>query len=582
MLKFLTPLQSVCTILLMSSLCTAHADGESAVWENFKAQGAINNNLPDFSYAGFFLRDIYSSRDNTKTFNVADFGAIPNDGIDDSLAIQLAIDEASNNGGGIVFIPKGMYRIKGGTKEHTLTIKSSNITLKGEAAEGENASVLFLENPSSSKTLGLLGKSKDDMRSIATLAIEGEDDKSILALFENQDLLRGTRIVPVNDTSKLSANQTIRIQLTEPLVDIDNPNKENIDLIKLLTTPFEFTGQETKTFGRYGNVVEYITKIRRIVDDNHIELFQALRFDHLSRYSPTIVAFNGISNIGVQNIKFESAWEGQFVHHQAYPNNDVDESDIIRSEAEQDYGWVAIWGTWLADSSIKNVVFDNYTQNIILSNTAFVNVENILLTGKGGHAGLTYSSAYSILTKGITFEGRYAHPVSIRAWASGCVFSDMKVLDSTYNDADRTGPFIDFHGLYPYENLFENMQGFYAHSGGDLDVLPHSGVRNTLWNVETPAVIDRFSYSRNEFFSTTATSANKMYQYYPSTFVVGVYGKDELEVKINKSTEDRVDDFTIIESLNSRDIPFKSLYQQQVELRETQYPLPPKPPVLLD
>jgi hypothetical protein len=582
MLKLFKPVQAICTILFILQSCSVHGLTVDTLWENYKEEGAVNDNLPDFSYAGFFSKGMDTSRDDSDIFNVLAFGAIPDDGVDDSLAIQKAIDNASDNGGGIVFIPKGKYNIKGGTKEHTITISSSNIILMGEEAQGDNATVIYLENPSEGTQLGLIGQNKSDLRSIAALAIEGESDGSVLASFDNQDLPRGTRIIPVDDASNLKANQTIRVQLTDPSVYTENPNIENMDLIKSLTQPFEFSGKETRTFGRYGKTLEYITKIRRVIDNNNIELFQGLRFDHLSKYSPTIVAFTGISNVGVENIRFESAWQGQFVHHRPYPSDAIDESDIIRSETEQDYGWVAIWGAWLTDSWIENVVMDNYTQNIIFSNSAFIDIENILLKGTGGHAGLTYSSAHSILAKGITFEGRYSHPVSVRAWTSGCVFSDIVMLDSTYNSTAKTGPFIDFHGLYPYENLFENMQGFYVHSGGDMNVLPHSGVRNTLWNIETPDVIDRFSYSNNEFFSTAATSASNMYKYFPSSFVIGVFGKNDLEVRINRSAADSVNDFMLIKSLNSRDIPFQSLYQKQVELRQIRSPLQPHPPMLLD
>jgi len=46
-----------------------------------------------------------------KIVNVADFGAIPNDGIDDQEAIQKAIDECANNEASILVMPAGVYNI---------------------------------------------------------------------------------------------------------------------------------------------------------------------------------------------------------------------------------------------------------------------------------------------------------------------------------------------------------------------------------------------------------------------------------------------------------------------------------------
>ncbi len=60
------------------------------------------------------------------TVSVIDFGAIPNDEIDDTQFIQNAIDSVAVRGGGLVVIPKGTYKIDA---IKTVNLKS-NITLK--------------------------------------------------------------------------------------------------------------------------------------------------------------------------------------------------------------------------------------------------------------------------------------------------------------------------------------------------------------------------------------------------------------------------------------------------------------------
>lgn len=63
--------------------------------------------------------------DGKTEVNVIDYGAVGNDTIDDSLAIQNAINDVNTNGGGNVFVPEGTYLVS--------NLKLfSNMELKGE------------------------------------------------------------------------------------------------------------------------------------------------------------------------------------------------------------------------------------------------------------------------------------------------------------------------------------------------------------------------------------------------------------------------------------------------------------------
>jgi len=75
-----------------------------------------------------------------KVFNVVDYGAKPNfdpsrsrlDKTNDSPAFQQALDAAKANGGGVVYIPKGCYRLV-----EPLTV-SRFVTIRGESTLGTN------------------------------------------------------------------------------------------------------------------------------------------------------------------------------------------------------------------------------------------------------------------------------------------------------------------------------------------------------------------------------------------------------------------------------------------------------------
>jgi hypothetical protein len=68
--------------------------------------------------------------------SIAEFGAVPNDAVDDTSAIQKTIDEVARAGGGIVDIPKGVYLVSINRKaRHSPAIVlHSNIILQGEGA----------------------------------------------------------------------------------------------------------------------------------------------------------------------------------------------------------------------------------------------------------------------------------------------------------------------------------------------------------------------------------------------------------------------------------------------------------------
>lgn len=65
----------------------------------------------------------------TTVFNVRDFGAVGDGKINDTPAIVNALDAAAKNGGGVVFLPKGVYRVVS-----TLVIPE-NVVFKGEDKE---------------------------------------------------------------------------------------------------------------------------------------------------------------------------------------------------------------------------------------------------------------------------------------------------------------------------------------------------------------------------------------------------------------------------------------------------------------
>ncbi len=75
--------------------------------------------------------DVRAYREVWKTdrFDVTAFGAIPNDGLDDTRAVQAALERSATNGGGIVYLPRGRFQCN-----DTLHIPPKTL-LRGESRE---------------------------------------------------------------------------------------------------------------------------------------------------------------------------------------------------------------------------------------------------------------------------------------------------------------------------------------------------------------------------------------------------------------------------------------------------------------
>jgi hypothetical protein len=135
---------------------------------------------------------------------------------------------------------------------------------------------------------------------------------------------------------------------------------------------------------------------------------------------------------------------------------------------------------------------------------------------------------------------------------------------------------IDFHGLFPFENLFDNLRGFYVCPGGDLSVLPHAGVRNVFWNIVAPESMSCYTGEQdNEFFRTYATVATSsrtektMYEHLPQAFFIGITREGGRPVTIGHDVADKQTEWHVIEGLGKKNIGVKSLYQEQRNKRET-------------
>ncbi len=540
-----------------------------AVWTDFVRNGPTGTNLPDFSRAGYGMGETTIPEINKPVFDVTHvrFGAVPDDGKEDTMAIQAAIDAAEAVGGGVVFLPKGRYDIHQTKASPYLQIRSDHIVLRGQGS-GKTGTILFMGAPGEEGKVRRLGtvSAHIEARHHAALAVLGGEGGNELAAF-TQDVLRGQTDIQVTDAQNFSVGQMVTIVCTDPLIDPTHPAPNKADIPVQLTTPFTLTPVQTDTFGPAVKTLSWIAGIEKIIDAHTIRLTRPARFDQPLRYTPKIFSFNGIQQVGIEHLRIESAWPGGYRHHKPFQDAD---GNIIRTAKEQDYLWGGIWISSAVNGWVKDVAFADMTQGVILSRSAQWTLTDLTFTGQQGHAGITIGWANDNLVENVEFHARLVHPVTLTMTASGNVITGCTTHYEGRDLHSGTDTAMDFHGIFPFENLFENMKGFYVCPGGDLSVMPHAGVRNVFWNIEAPATITGYGeYAQDSFVQTydyvdtSSKTPATMYEHYPQAFYIGVYRRGNRPVTLAGSTQDRHSRWMTVEGLNRGDIAVLSLYEQQ-------------------
>lgn len=445
--------------------------------------------LPDFSYAGY-RNGIGNVPDATGTVVlVDDFGAIANDGKDDSNAILDAISHAHSVAGPVIvrFGP-GRYRIS-----EVLNIGRSDFVLQGSGS-GAGGTTLYFPRPlnqvDKSSALdelrkyivqldkrqrepdlnldeyfseyswsgGLVWIQKPGTRSAPYLE---EYDPEIEKLADIHSGARGDTHVTVSNTANLRADDIVQIQWI-------NDSGPGAHIIKsLYGSAFESAGSHHWSFPKRP-LVRQTLRVRSI-DGDIVELSAPLLHDVSDSIPAQIALWEGLKHIGVEELHIEFPMSPYFGHH-------------------MERGYNGIYFTSAFDSWARNIRISNADSGILTYNSANLTYRDITTDGeRKAHYGVHMGNVHNVLAENVSVMNPVLHSLTFNTQSTKCVYKNAQVFVT---------PTLDQHAGANHQNLFDNvtlhMPASTSKDGPVAAVFDGSGASywqpghggfNTTWNL---------------------------------------------------------------------------------------------------
>jgi len=414
------------------------------------ATTAAAHYMPDFSYAGYRngVEDIPAATGTLVL--VDDFGAIANDGKDDSKAILNALSHArSVDGPVIVRFGPGRYRVS-----EVLKIGRSNLVVQGHGSGMGGTTLHFprplnqVDNSTSLDELrkyivqldkrqqepdlnlneyfseyswsgGFIWIQKPGTRAAAYLE---EYDPEIEKLADIEAGVRGDTSVTVSDSTALAAGDIVQIQWI-------NDSGPGAPIIKsLYGSEFDSAGSHHWNFPERP-LVRQTLRIESVEGDV-VELSGPLLHDAGDAIPAQVAHWNGLQNVGIEELHIDFPMSPYFGHH-------------------MERGYNGIYFTSAFDSWARNIRITNADSGILTYNSANLTYRDITTDGdRKAHYGVHMGNVHNVLAENITVMNPVLHSLTFNTQSTKCVYKDAQVFVT---------PTLDQHAGANHQNLFDNV-----------------------------------------------------------------------------------------------------------------------------
>lgn len=376
----------------------------------------------------------------TPTCSVADFGAKPNDKVDDTEAFEKAFEQ-----GGVIAIPAGEYLLS-----RRLYVRKPGTILLGAG---------------SAKTRLRFTKSLEELEPSPTQNTGGTATTQwswIGGLLNFQGTSRNGKAQPIASAKRGESRLTLRTAGSfkageEVVLTLQGGDDK---LVRYLYAGDPGKAAKLKPPAR----VELAARLVA-VDGLVVTLSAPLLIDLPEEFSPTIADAGTRDDYGLRGVGF------------------VLVNKVYRGHFKED-GWNPLEFHDVHHGWMEDLVFNGVDSGPYISGS-HVTVRHVLLeagrpVGPGGfigHHGITFAGQAHRLEE-FEFKARFHHDVSFSPWTNGNVVRAGGGVDLT----------LDFHKQGPFANLVTNVTSAnganYFACGGGEDLGLDAGAWNIFWNLK--------------------------------------------------------------------------------------------------
>ena len=512
--------------------------------------------IPDFSYAGYQNGEQRLPVAEGVVIDVAKFGALANDGQDDSAAIQRAFDAANKIEQPVIIrFEAGTYRITS-----VLRINRSDFVLQGQGAGAMGTELHFprpLRHVDKSPSLDELRtyirrlnkrQKEPDLNineyfseyswSGGFIWIQAPDtrpapyleelDPSIEVLSTITSGVRGEDQFTVVDGSAIKAGQIIQLQW------LNRAGQGSGILKAIYGENHALAGSHHWTF-KERPLVRQTVRVRSI-EGNRVTIADALLHDINNTVPAQAASWIGLVNIGIEDMHLSFPESPTFGHH-------------------LEEGYNGIYFTSAFDSWARNLKVTNADSALLSYNSANLTFENIVTDGnRTAHYAVHMGNVHNVIAKDLRVLNRVRHSLTFNTQSTKCVYQKAEVF---------VAPVLDQHAGANHQNLFDAVTlhapvreqdgkktiAIYDGSGAGYWQPGHGGY-NTTWNLKILV-----SGGAHPGDKVTLEGVDEG----PMAIIVGIHGNREFELDYRPKP--------LISIVNTQVAEIPSLYDHQLSER---------------
>ncbi|MGE0173959.1 MAG: glycosyl hydrolase family 28-related protein [Oligoflexales bacterium] len=520
----------------------SNKSGENGWTPEILREGQTSTYLPDFSYVGYHWGEKPIPQ-KTATMNVTDFGAVPDDKIDDTEAFKKALDAAHKSSKPVVLkMPKGRFIVN-----DILTIKRSDFVLQGS---GSDANGTIIEIDKALAQLPTPDAMKETEEYLRVNNKKTKDGKLFSVYSWSGGFIwvqyPGLRIYPYLEKydQKIDAVATAETGVRGSHQFTVNPKGLKIgDTIQL--NWYNTEGQKSSLLQHLymndGLVIgsrhwenpqrPLITQQLLItaINKDTVTVKEPLLHDIRKAWQVAVTKPNLLQEVGLENFAIE------------FPN-------VPFAGHHSEDGYNGIYFTGSHHSWIKNVRVNNADTPILTDKVANLTITDIAVTGRQSHYGIHLGDVYNVLVKDTVIDAPSFHALSFNTYSRGSLYTHSEI---------KQNPSLDQHCGSNHQNLFDNIKitennkesKLFEH-GGDKYWAPTHGAYNTFWNIDVNFAYDTKGQEQVEIKGIEDGPHANFIGFHANRPVKFTYGPD-----------------AYIEGLNRSDIKIPSLYEFQLAKR---------------